>query len=511
MPTLKTMINKNKASKLLAYFTICTLPLLPSCKTKHQQTINTFNRKREARGAWIPTIFRSEYIGLSKANGQKILREKIAYLKSINCNMVLFQIRAESDSWYRSSYEPWSKYFTGEQGKEPYEYWDPLAFVIDECHKNGMELHAWINPYRGASNSKSVLHDSHIYKQHPEWFITYNNQLVLDPGNPNSRRHILMVTKEIISNYDLDALHLDDYFYPYPANNIEFPDNNSFKLYGYNYTNKAEWRRNNINMLIYELHQQIKEIKPWVKLGISPFGIYRNKKTNPKGSNTNGLQNYDDLYADVVKWANEGWINYVAPQIYWNIGFHIADYQELVLWWKKAITNKETQLYIGQDIKRTQDSEQLPPKLKLSAENSDGNIYWPADELFKNYKSISTALKNQYQNQPALLPEWKGSLGKTKAPKRIKKAWISRSTFGTPVIHWITSDTRSPEDGRFYAVYIYPEGVKAKISDINKPVSISNSNSYDLKSLRAGKYTILITPINRFWQEGRPYKLRIEI
>ena len=167
-----------------------------------------------------------------RAEGQKVLKDRIALLKSLNCNVVLFQVRAEGDAFYRSQTEPWSKYFTGEQGKSPIEDWDPLAFVIGECHKNGMELHAWINPYRGATNALAPRSSEHLSSKHPDWFVTYNKQLILDPGNPKGRTHLLRVAKEIVDGYDIDALHLDDYFYPYPAEGLDFPDSVSVREYG---------------------------------------------------------------------------------------------------------------------------------------------------------------------------------------------------------------------------------------------------------------------------------------
>lgn len=491
--------------------------LTTSCSLLDKVGLNRENKyqKREMRGAWLPTIYRNDYMGLSRAEGQKVLKDRIALLKSLNCNVVLFQVRAEGDAFYRSKTEPWSKYFTGEQGKSPIEDWDPLAFVIGECHKNGMELHAWINPYRGATNALAPRSSEHLSSKHPDWFVTYNKQLILDPGNPKGRTHLLRVAKELVEGYDIDALHLDDYFYPYPVEGLDFPDSISFREYGipFGYTEetKGDWRRKNVNSFIRDLHDVVAYSKPWVRLGISPFGIYRNKASHPSGSQTKGLQNYDDLYADVLLWAKKGWVDYIAPQIYWNIGHPTADYLELAFWWNKALKKKKTQFFIGQDIKRTMDSNQLDEKMKLSQELSQGNIYWPADELVRNYKGIDEQLKNKYQPYPALLPEWRGILGKSPKPRPVDDAWFSTDDNNAVSLQWSHSDIEGPDQARFFALYIFPDGVKPSIKKVEYLKSISNDSSYELGNLPHGRYTILITAINRFWRESKPFSISIDI
>lgn len=495
--------------------------LLPSCgvgkSTSMGRTGNSYQtRKREFRGAWLPTIYRSEYTGLSRAEGRKVLAKRIELLQRTGCNVVLFQIRAESDAWYPSAYEPWSRFFTGVQGQEPAESWDPLAFVIEECHKRGMELHAWVNPYRGASNAKAKLADNHPAVQHPEWFVTYNKQLILDPGMPDGRKYVLRVLRDIVQRYDIDALHLDDYFYPYPVAGEEFPDEASFEAYGlpvgYRPEDKATWRRSNVNILIHDIRQMLVATKPWVRFGVSPFGIYRNLSTDPRGSATAGLQNYDNLYADVLHWANEGWVDYIAPQVYWNIGYKVADYEVLVKWWRRALTNRRVQLYIGQDIKRTQDAEQLRLKMLLSSSLSDGNIFWPGDEIVRNYKDISEELRTVYQRHQALLPEYKSALGRTSAPPKLSVVWEDRNEDGHMLV-W--NDERTPGDPEaayFYVVYGFPAGQKASVKKHEHIMSISNTPQYKLPRLNGRtKYTFLVTPVNRFWQEGKPYRIEVKL
>ncbi len=494
--------------------------LVSSCGTKRSNielSQHSYQpRKREFRGAWLPTIFRSEYMGLSRSEGRKLLANRIALLQRTGCNVVIFQVRAESDAWYRSNYEPWSKYFTGEQGKDLDEGWDPLAFVVEECHKRGMELHAWVNPYRGATNAKAKRAANHPATLHPEWFVNYNNQLVLNPGIPEGRKHVIKVMQDIVSRYDIDALHLDDYFYPYPANGVEFPDDETFENYalpaGYQPEAKASWRRSNVNILIHDIRHMLLKTKPWVRLGVSPFGIYRNISTDPRGSRTSGLQNYDDLYADVLHWANEGWIDYVVPQIYWNIGYKVADYEELVNWWRKSITNKQVQLYIGQDIKRTQDAAQLDLKLLLSRAQSEGNVFWPGDELVRNYKDVAEELRTNYQRYKALLPEYHALLGKTRAPKKMEVVWEDRNEDGHMLVWDDVRVPSEPEGAHLYVVYGFPKTEKAHVKRSEFIMNISSEPFYKLPYVDGKtKYTFLVTSVNRFWQESKPYKISVKI
>ena len=251
--------------------------------------------KREFRAAWIQSV-NGQFRGMPTEKLKQNLIGQLNSLQKAGINAIIFQVRPEADALYASRLEPWSRFLTGVQGKAPEPYWDPMQFMIDECHKRGMEFHAWINPYRTKTTLKSELAPNHVYNVHPEWFVTYGDQLYFDPALPESRRHICMVVSDIVSRYDVDAIHMDDYFYPYPIKGKDFPDDASFARFGGGFSNKGDWRRSNVNVLIKKLHETIREIKPWVKFGVSPFGIYRNESSDPLGSKTKGLQNYDDLY-----------------------------------------------------------------------------------------------------------------------------------------------------------------------------------------------------------------------
>ena len=355
-----------KTSCIRTLLFILLAAVMTSCATKREinRPVSIKNNpKREFRGAWIQTAFQSEYSKMSPDAMKKDFIRKLNYLQDCGINAIIFQVRPEADAFYYSEIEPWSRFFTGEQGRAPEGNFDPMAFLIKECHKRNMEFHAWLNPFRASTSGNTKFAESHIYNKHPEWFVTYNKQILFDPGIPDCRAFICRVVRDIVSRYDVDAIHMDDYFYPYPVAGMPFPDDKSFAEYGipkgYSQAQRDNWRRNNVNLLISDLKRTILLAKPWVRFGISPFGIYRNKKSTKdgSGSETNGLQNFDDLYADILYWVKQGWIDYNMPQIYWEIDHPAADYITLIKWWNKNANGRP--LYIGQDVARTMKAKQL--------------------------------------------------------------------------------------------------------------------------------------------------------
>ena len=496
---------------------IASLWLITSCGIAPHEVRPTDPKqpvKREFRGAWLPTIYRSDYASRSRDEARELLANRIALLQRLGCNAVIFQVRAEGDAFYQSDHEPWSKYLTGKQGQAPDPSWDPLGFVIEECHARGMELHAWVNPYRGAGNADAYLAPNHPAKKFPDLFIRYGKQLYMDPGNPQSVRYICSIVRDIIQRYDIDALHFDDYFYPYPKDGMEFDDEESFSRFGltagYRPEQKNNWRRENVNHLIYSVRQTILETKPWVRFGISPFGIYRNASSSSKGSKTAGLQTYDDLHADVLHWVQKGWVDYIIPQVYWNIGHQVADYAELTKWWGKHTPQAKAQLYIGQHALRTMDGNQLEDKLALSRKWTSGNSWWSGEDLLKNYKGLGDSLLNTYQSYRALLPEVHGALGKTKAPAPIKLILEDTNEDGHMLLWDDYREPSDPESAFYYAVYAFPEGTRQDISDTRYLLSVSNNPYFILPSMERGTtYHYLVTAINRFWQESKPTSIRI--
>ena len=256
-------------------------------------TITSFAKsqpaKREFRGAWIQCV-NGQFQGIGTQQMQQTLRYQLDELQKDGVNAIIFQVRAECDALYPSKLEPWSKFLSGRQGQAPSPYWDPLQWMIDECHKRGMELHAWINPYRAKTKNTNQLANSHIAVQHPERVFSYDGLYILNPALRENREYICQVVDDIVSRYDVDGLHIDDYFYPYPVAGQPIPDQRNFQQDPRGFSNINDWRRDNVDVFIKELGERIHAVKPWVKFGVSPFGIYRNQKADPRnGSRTNGL------------------------------------------------------------------------------------------------------------------------------------------------------------------------------------------------------------------------------
>lgn len=473
--------------------------------------------KREFRGAWIQAV-NGQFRGIPTEKLKQTLIDQLNSLQGAGINAIIFQVRPEADALYASQLEPWSRFLTGVQGQAPSPYWDPMQFMIDECHKRGMEFHAWINPYRVKTSLKSELSANHLYNIHPEWFVTYNNQLFFDPALPESRRHICMVVADIVSRYDVDAIHMDDYFYPYPAKGMDFPDDASFARYGGGFTNRADWRRSNVNILIQKIHETIRGLKPWVKFGISPFGIYRNEKNDPLGSKTNGLQNCDDLYADVLLWARNGWVDYNIPQIYWQIGHPAADYETLVKWWAKNTENRP--LFIGQSVMNTiQNADpknpsmnQLPRKMALERayQTIGGSCQWPASAVVENAGKYRDALVQEYHKYPALVPVF--DFMDDKAPgkvRKVKKVWTEDGY----MLFWTAPKAKDEMDRAVqYVVYRFDDKEKVNIDDASHIVAVTRNNFYKLPYKDGkNKYRYVVTALDRLHNESKSVSKKVKL
>ncbi len=473
--------------------------------------------KREFRGAWIQAV-NGQFQGMSPQKMQETLISQLNILQEAGINAIIFQIRPEADALYASKYEPWSRFLTGVQGKAPNPYWDPLQFMIDECHKRNMELHAWINPYRAKTKGTVSVAGNHPTKLYPDRFIEYDGQLYFDPGFPENRAYICRIVKDILERYDVDAIHMDDYFYPYPSPGKTIRDDVSFAQYGTGYANREDWRRNNVNQLIKEMHETIRATKPWVKFGISPFGIYRNQKNDPNGSQTNGLQNYDDLYADILLWVNNGWVDYNIPQVYWEIGHPAADYQELVKWWATHADNRP--LFIGQDVMRTVKKADLQnPNIhqqarKMQLQRSypaiEGSCQWYAAAVVDNPGNYRTTLTRYYHRYPALQPLYpfidKKAPGKV---RKVKDIWMSDGY----VLFWTAPKAKTEMDKAIeYVVYRFKKGEKRDIEDASKIVCITRDTFYKLP-YEDGEttYYYVITALDRLQNESKAIKKKIKL
>lgn len=371
--------------------------------------------KPEFRGVWIASV---DNIDWPRKNQWNVDSQKQEYIRQLELhqrngmNAVIVQVRPATDAFYPSPYEPWSQWLTGTQGKPPVPFYDPLEFTIEEAHKKGFEYHAWVNPYRANfAIGKASIAASHITKLHPEWFLAYGGTLYFDPGNKEAQAWVIAVMKDLVTRYDIDALHMDDYFYPYRIAGKEFPDNASFAKYG-NGMKKDDWRRSNVDSVIRQLSSVIKATKPWVKFGISPFGVWRNKDKDPDGSATRaGQTNYDDLFADVLLWLRNGWIDYVAPQIYWEFTQPNAPFQPILEWWNKHSYGRHC--YIGLGIYRAgssaawRDVTLIPRQIDSSRAqaNVQGQIYFSSTSFDTNTNGWNDSLRNNYYREPATIPE----------------------------------------------------------------------------------------------------------
>jgi uncharacterized lipoprotein YddW (UPF0748 family) len=379
----------------------------------------SFAQNPEFRGVWIATVANIDWPSTKTLNSDQQKQEFIKIIdmhKRNGMNALVVQVRPVADAFYQSKLEPWSEYLSGTQGKAPSPFYDPMAFMIEEAHKRGMEFHAWLNPYRAVFNTRtSSIAANHITRQKPEWFVDYGDATRMtryfDPGNPDARNFVTEVVRDIVKRYDVDAIHMDDYFYPYRIPGKEFPDQKSFNRFG-NGMRKDDWRRSNTDTIIAMLHRAIREEKPWVKFGISPFGVWRNKSQDSRGSDTQGGQtNYDDLYADILLWLEKGWIDYVAPQLYWEIGYPKADFATLLEWWSKNTFGKHC--YIGIGMYRAgsnaawKDVTQLPRQLKAvrKTSNMHGVIFYSSKSFNGNPNGWNDWLREDFYKDPVPTPE----------------------------------------------------------------------------------------------------------
>ena len=473
--------------------------------------------KREFRGAWIQCV-NGQFQGMPVETMKKTLVSQLDNLKAAGINAIIFQVRAEADALYDSPHEPWSRFLTGTQGLAPSPSWDPLKFMEEQCHARNMELHAWINPYRACTKGTRTLSPKHPYNKYPKLFVKYEGQLYFDPGYPESRKYICKIIRDIVYRYDVDAIHMDDYFYPYPTPGVEFPDHVSFAAYGRGFANRNDWRRNNVNVLIKEIHETVRECKPWVKFGVSPFGIYRNQKSDPNGSATNGLQNYDDLYADVLLWVNNGWVDYNIPQIYWEMGHRAADYETLIRWWNKHAANRP--LFIGQDVMRTVRNadlkypaqHQMPAKyaLQRSMNNVQGSCQWYAAAVIDNPAGYRDLLVNEYHKYPALVPT--SPFMDDEAPKKVRKVKPVWTEDGY-ILFW-TAPKFKDEMNRAvqYVVYRFDRKEKVNLKDATKIVKITRDTYYKLPYEDGKtKYRYVVTALDRLHNESKAYSKKIKL
>ncbi len=468
--------------------------------------------KYEFRAVWVATVANIDWPSKPGLDAETQKAEAIRILdmhKDLGMNAIILQIRPAADALYYSEMEPWSRYLQGKQGQAPDPYYDPLEFWIKECHARGMELHAWLNPYRIAQNTKEELSANHVVFKHPEWVLEYGKKLYFDPGIPAVREFITGVVKDIVKRYDLDAIHMDDYFYPYPTKEA-FPDTTSFQMYnrGFFADNIADWRRENVDITIKMLNEGIKSVKPWVKFGISPFGVWRNIADDPRGSQTTaGTSNYDGLYANILKWQEEGWIDYCLPQLYWHIGMPAADFEILAHWWKNHTYGRA--LYIGQAPYRVdpesktpewREPDQLPKQLRLlhSIPEIKGSAYFSSKSFNKDLLGFQDSLKLDFYRQPAIVPPmpWLDAT----PPQAITK--LKRSG---RKLQWKVADASGEMDKPWqFVVYVTERGKSFDKENSQHVFKIQKDREikFDRMNRKKKKYEVRISVLDRMNNES---------
>lgn len=486
--------------------------------------------KRELRGAWLATYANIDWpaSGSTSAQEQSTYITRMDELKAAGINAVFVQIRSQCDAMYASSFEPWSKDLTGTQGLAPNPYYDPLTFMIAETRKKGMEFHAWMNPYRAlataTTSSLSALHSSHIINTQPSWILdctTISNgsvQKILNPGLPQVWDYVISVVMDVVRRYDVDGIHFDDYFYPNPAL-ATYNDDATYAANGRGIATKAEWRRSNVDTLIRRLNDSIHSVKPWVKFGISPSGIWLSYATSPAintaGSNTSSgaTQHYKDLFCNSRLWQQQGWVDYLMPQVYWYMGQTGSDYNNLVPWWNNNTFSRH--MYIGMAGYKVGDAAQgsfytnnreIPNQIRLNRQNANirGQVVYNVTSLRNNPLGFRDSLSQFLYNKPALLPtmNWLDNV----APNAPSSLSVSQSGVGFFDLLWTNPSTSTNELDKVKRIAIYRStSPVVDISNADNLLAITwnDTTGYRDNTVQQGtSYYYVVTALDRHQNES---------
>jgi uncharacterized lipoprotein YddW (UPF0748 family) len=459
--------------------------------------------KREFRGAWIATVSNLDWPlspGADPDAQRAQLTSTLDALRIIGINAVVFQVRPACDAFYFSQIEPWSYWLTGQQGAAPTKPFDPLTFAVIEAHKRGIELHAWFNPYRAEVKvGQFALAANHVVNQHPEWILTFGSLRTLDPGIPEVRNYVVRVIMDVVRRYEIDGIHWDDYFYPYSG--IANEDSASWRQFNRGFANKADWRRDNVNLLVQTVHDSLLAVKPDVKFGISPFGIWKNGI--PSG--IVGMSSFDDIYCDPVTWLDHQWIDYVTPQLYWPFGGS-QDYGKLMPWWSSV--KKGGHFYPGQAAYRITDGNwgatEVPNQIRLNRTNSlaQGSVFFRANYgVVNNPKGFADSLKSNLYKYPALRPimQWK----ETTPPNSPQSLTIAKFS-SSALLSW-TAPSAASDGGLADQYVIYRStSLPINVDDARNIVTIQGSTSYAESTLPSPGVTYYygITALDRLQNES---------
>lgn len=499
------MIKKSSLSIVFLLLTVNLLAQVPS------------SPKREFRGAWLATVANIDWPtrpGLSTEIQKKELLRIFDDHQRSGINAIMLQIRPSTDALYGKGREMWSRFLTGKQGLAPFPYYDPLEFAIQEAHKRGMELHAWFNPYRATFDLiESNTNSQHITRQKPEWFFTYEGKKLFNPGIPEVRQYIVQIIMDVVRNYDIDGVHFDDYFYPYPdGKNRPLPDSDAYNTYGAaKFANVADWRRNNVDTLIQTLSDSIHAEKSYIKFGISPFGIWRNKSQDPEGSESNGFDGYGKLYADARKWTQAGWVDYINPQIYFPFFYAVAPYEKLLDWWSNNTFGKH--LYIGQAAYRATENregwrnrQQIPDQIRYLRNNArvQGSVFFSSKSLTNNLAGVNDSLRNDFYRHQALHPAmlWLDGIDPN-PPKDV----VATALNDCVDIRWkAPAPAADGQTAYGYVIYRFNEGEEIRTSEPKNILKISFDASQtsfsDFSVSPDSRYTYVVTAIDRLKNES---------
>ncbi|PJJ48094.1 glycoside hydrolase family 10 protein [Hymenobacter chitinivorans] len=483
--------------------------------------------KRELRGVWIATVENIDWPSSRTLTPEQQRREyrRILDVQQRNgINAVFVQVRPAADAFYQSELEPWSKWLTGQQGKAPSPAYDPLPFLIEEAHARGMEFHAWFNPYRASMDSVTRrLAPSHPFRQHPEWFLRFGGKLLFNPGLPEVRSYITTVILDVVRRYDIDGVHFDDYFYPYPEPGLKIQDEAAFRQYNPDSLKLADWRRQNVNKLIEHLHDTIQDTKRWVKFGISPFGVWMNKSAHPEGSDTRaGQPSYANLYADSRLWLQEGWIDYIVPQLYWSTNFKLVPYATLLEWWTRNHFGRH--LYIGQGAYRMLENtrsdttwrnpRELPRQVRLNRSyptEVSGSVFFSARSLMSNPLHTRDSLRQNLFRYPALVPTmpWLDAV-----PPRPAQNLVLARAGAVTTLTWQPGPAAADGDvARYFVVYRFTKDQQPTPDDPRNIVALVQHRPgtaptlVDTSAVPGTDYAYYLTAVDRLHNESTPVRV----
>ncbi|XP_076450450.1 glycosyl hydrolase YngK-like isoform X2 [Babylonia areolata] len=462
--------------------------------------------EREFRAVWVATVANIDWPSSGQDPSSKQRQDLVDLLdtlKDLHFNAVIFQVRPAADAFYSSPYDPWSIYLTGRQGQAPHPFWDPLATAVTEAHARGMELHAWFNPYRAKAGSTSLtdLAPQHMARQLPQDAHPYGPNLWMDPGSRAVQNRTLDTILHVVTHYDIDGVHFDDYFYPYPEQDQDFPDDATYQAYVAEggRLSRALWRHHNVDGLVQEVSRRIKDVRPWVKFGISPFGIWMSGQ--PSG--VVGFSSNTGQYADSRKWLAEGWVDYLAPQLYWEIDPPRQSFTALSDWWIQQ-NSRGRHLYMGCATYRTATGDRHWPVSEIERqvretrsrrnESDLGNIFFSAKYYRDNTGGIADLFRDSVYPRPALAPTmpWLRSDVPTLSTPDV--------TVQSGVVSWTTS---ADPAGKLRAFAVYrQEGGGAW-----HPLHVLGTHTRSIQ-LSPGRYGV--TAVDRLGRESAPHLVLVE-